>query len=336
MTVALARSATAALREGAGQVARAWRPLLASYAWNVALALPLALFVHDTVRASLGSSLAGDRMKSNWDSLWYASFSTQTQGVASTFRPSVSGAGAVLDALDTFLDGFRGLLNGGLESALWPVLVTYWLSWSFLSGGFVSLFVDPDSRVGFMTRAARMFPRVFAISVVGLLGYALVFGWLRGATDAYLAAQLRDVSDERVHFAWTLAQYAALWMIVLAINIAADYAKVFAARAAAGPWSPRILWDSLSRSARFLGRHAVPVTTLYLGTGLVGVVTMGLYLSIVPGALDSTAPAMVGTFLLGQVYVVSRIALRCLFYAGEACLVRRADPSVSASAVAVA
>ena len=43
--------------------------------------------------------------------------------MASTFRPSVSGAGAVLDALDTFLNGFDGLFHGGLEASLWPMLV---------------------------------------------------------------------------------------------------------------------------------------------------------------------------------------------------------------------
>ena len=59
---------------------------------------------------------------------------------------------------------------------------------------------------------------------------------------------------------------------------------------------------------------------LYLLTGLLGLFLMGLYLSIVPGALDSTSTAILGTFVIGQAYVLCRIAIRCLFYAGEAAL----------------
>jgi len=309
-----------ALGQGAREVARAWRYLLGAHAWNFALALCLAVLVQDAVRASLGSSLAGDRMKDSWDSLWYASFSTHTNGVVVTFRPSVSGAGAVLDALDTFLDGFGGLFNGGAEASLWPMLAVYWLSWSFLSGGFVSLFVAPDREVGFMSRAARLFPRFLTISLAGFAGYALILGWMRRGADAYVASRLRDVSDERVHFAWTLGEYVALWTLVMIVNVAVDYAKVFAARTADQPWSPRTMLAVLGRSSRFVGRHVLGVFALYLLTGLLGLFLMGLYLSIVPGALDSTSTAILGTFVIGQAYVLCRIAIRCLFYAGEAAL----------------
>jgi hypothetical protein len=327
----------AALGAGVRQVARGWRWLLAAHACNLALALSMAFLVQDAVRSSLGSSLAGDRMKAGWDSLWYASFSSQARGVAATFRPSVSGAGALLDALDTFFNGFEGLFNGGLEAYLWPVLVAYWFCWAFLSGGFVSMFVSPDRGAGFMTRAALLFPRFLTLSTVGLLGYVLIFGWIRTGADVYVSSRLRDVSDERIHFAWTLGEYFVLWTLVFVLSLALDYAKVFAARAADQPWSPRTMLGVFGRSGRFVGSHLVAVIALYLLTGGIGILLLGLDLAIVPGALDSTPPALVWMFLLGQASILCRITLRSLFYAGEACLAARlADPRLSVSGAGAA
>lgn len=306
----------AAFGNGARQVARAWRYVLLAYAVNLALTLGLAVFVQDALRSSLGSSLAGERMKANWDSFWYASFSAGAEGVAASFRPSVSGPGAVLDALEAQLDGFAAI-----DANFWPLLATYWAAWSFLSAGFVSWFVVPDRRVGFLARAAGLFGRFLPISLVGLCGYAAILGPIRSWADTLVASRLRQVSDERVHFAWTLGEYLFLWTLVVLVSLVIDYAKVFVARKTDASAAARVVALSFGAAVRFVARRLASVAFLHGLIGLVGLLLMVFYVAFVPGALDATAAAVFGTFLFGQVFVLSRMALRCLFYASEAALV---------------
>lgn len=305
-----------ALRTGVLHAARAWPYVLLAYAVNVTLSLILAVFVQDALRSSLGSSLAGERMRSNWDSFWYGSFSAQADGVAATFRPTVSGPGAVLDALDAMLDGFVGV-----DPNLWPVIVSYWIAWSFWSGGFVSLFVAPDRRVGFLARAAGLFRSFLPLSLIGLCGYAAILGPARSWGDSLVASVLVEVSDERVHFAWTLGQYALLWALVLLVSLLMDYAKVFVARDSSGVGVPRLLAGSLGTAARFIVARFPRVVVLHGLTGGVFLLMMAFYVAFAPGALDATTTALLATFLFGQAYVMSRMALRCVFYASEAALV---------------
>jgi hypothetical protein len=45
---------------------------------------------------------------------------------------------------------------------------------------------------------------------------------------------------------------------------------------------------------------------------------MLFYWLIVPGAGQASWVAITGVFLIGQLYILSRIWMRCLFYAGQA------------------
>jgi hypothetical protein len=311
------------------RVARLWRYLLLAQAWNFALALCLAVFVHDAIRSSLGSSLAGDRMAASFDPFWYGSFSTRAEGVAATFRPSVSGAGAVLDALDTFLDGFASVFHGGLEANLWPVLLLYLLSWTFLSGGFLSAFVSPDRDTSFFARAAGLFPPLLIVSFGGLCGYAVILGPIRARADAFVSARLRDVIDERVQFGWTLGEYAGLWASLLLLNLTLDYTKIFIARLPARGAALSAAFHAVGQAGRFVVGHPLSAISLYGLTGLLGLFGLAIYVAVVPGAGHGSATAILGTFLLGQASVAGRLALRCLFFAGEARLVAGFSPDPS-------
>jgi hypothetical protein len=310
-----------ALRGGVSRVARRWRYLLLAQAWNFVLALSLAVFVQDAIRSSLGPSLAGDSMKASFDPFWYGSFSTRAEGVASTFRPSVSGAGAVLDALDTFLDGFASVFHGGLEANLWPILLLYLLSWTFLSGGFLSTFVSSDHDTSFFGQAARLFPTLLVVSLAGLCGYAAILGPARAYADAFVSTRLRDVIDERVQFGWTLGEYAVLWTLLFLLNLTLDYTKVFVARAPEGRAALSAAFRGFGEAGRFVLAHPLSAISLYGLTGLLGLVGLSLYIWVVPGAGPASTTALLGTFLLGQASVAGRLALRCLFFAGEARLV---------------
>ena len=297
-------------------VRRSLRYVLLAYVLNLVLAVLLGAVVFDAVRTSLGSSLAGARMRAGWDARWYDSFSAQAQGVASTFRPGVAGPGGLFDGLDAFLDGFSSLLARGTGTGILLLAVVYALSWSFLRAAFLGTFAGRPEGAGFLARGLRWFPRLLPVTVLGLAFYAALLGPGRTALADGLAGALHDVSDERVRLLWTAASYGALWTGILLGNVVLDYAKVLLVlREDAGRVMPPL--RAVGHAAALVVRQPARTIGLYAVTGLLGLAGMALYAAVVPVASDATGLAVAGTFLLGQVLIVGRIAWRALFLAGE-------------------
>jgi hypothetical protein len=307
---------TATLSQAAAMTARALRPALIAYALNLALAVVLGAIVYDALQGSLGSSLAGERVRSGWDAQWYDGFSAQAQGTASTFRPSVSGPGAVLDALDGFVDGFASLLARGTGTGVLLAAVLYLLAWSFFTGAFVGTFARRPSTAGFLSRGARWFPRLLPLSFGGLVFYFVLLGPVRGGMERALDARLHDVIDERVRLLWVLGAHLGLWILVALGNLVLDYAKVLLVLRGDGLRRPRALF-ALGSALRLVAANPLPAIGLYAATALVGLAVLLAYLLLVPGSATGSAAAIAGTFLLGQLFVLSRVLVRCLFLAGE-------------------
>jgi hypothetical protein len=300
-------------------VRRAARYVLLAYGINLVLALLLGAVVFDAVRTSLGSSLAGSRMRLGWDARWYEGFSTQAQGVAATFRPGVAGPGGLFEGLDAFLDGFSSLLARGAGTGILLVAVVYLLSWSFLGAAFLGTFAQRPPAEGFLARGARWFPRLLPLTLLGFVFYAALLGPVRGALADRLEGALHEVSDERVRLLWTAAAYGALWTLILLGNLVLDYAKVSLVLRDDEGWVMRPL-RALGAAGRLVVTRPLATVGLYMVTGLLGLLAMAVYVAVVPIAGDASGLAVAGTFLLGQILVVGRIALRALFLAGEVAL----------------
>jgi hypothetical protein len=316
-----------ALARGFTLVRRSARHVLLAYALNLVLAALLGAVVFDAVRTSLGSSLAGARLRQGWDARWYDSYSVQAQGVAATFRPGVAGPGGLFDGLDAFFDGFAGLLARGTGSGILLVGVVYLLSWSFLGAAFLGTFAERPPGAGFLDRGARWLPRVLPITVLGLAFYAVMLGPARLAVAGRLEAALHDVVDERLRLSWTLAAYAVLWTLVALGNLVLDYAKVLVVlRDERGRVLPAL--RALGAALRFVAGRPAATLALYALTALLGLVGMAVYVALVPIAGDASGLAVASTFLLGQILVLGRVALRALFLAGEVAL---ASASIAAT-----
>jgi hypothetical protein len=300
-------------------VRRAARGVLLAYGLNLVLAVLLGAVVFDAVKTSLGTSLAGERMRAGWDARWYESFAVQSQGVAATFRPAVAGPGGVLEGLDAFLDGFRALIGRGPGSGLLAVSLVYLLSWSFFGAAFIGSFADRPPDAGFLARGARWFARLLPLTVLGLVAYGVLLGPVRGALADRLERALHDVVDERTRLLWTAAAYAALWLGVLLVNLTLDYAKVLLVlRGETGRAAAPL--RALGAAVRLIVRRPGATIGLYVVTGLIGLLALAAYVAVVPVARDASAVAIAGTFLLGQLLVLGRVALRALFLAGEVVL----------------
>src|SRR5262249_57212819 len=128
----------------------------------------------------------------------------------------------------------------------------------------------------------------------------------RARLDVVREAALHDEIDERVRFAWTLGEYLMLWAQVCLANVFLDYAKVFLVRS-----DDCSLLGAARRSIGLVMRHPAAVGGLYLLTGLLWVALLVLYAAVAPGAGQSSAAGIAGAFLLGQLYLIGRVAIRC-------------------------
>jgi hypothetical protein len=298
--------------DGIRRVNSAKRYIFVVYLINVLLALGLAISLGGAIKDSLGSSMAAERLRDGFDGFWYSNFSAQARDLAATFDPSVVGIGAIFNSLDAFLQG--NVLD--LETSIVAIGIFYLLLWSFFSAAFISIYIHRDDTSGphsFFNQGAHFFWRFLQLAIMAGIIYYLLFHFVMPWLTDRVTDLTRQMVDERVVFSYVLIKYLILWSLVLGVNIIFDYSKIITV------WQDRsfvltIPWQAL----RFIGSHLVSTTGLYLCLGVVGIVLMLFYWLIVPGAGQASWVAITGVFLIGQLYILSRIWMRCLFYAGQA------------------
>ncbi len=301
----------ACFMDGLRRVNSAKRYIFLVYLMNVLLALGLAVSLGGSIKDSLGSSMAAERLRDGFDGFWYSNYSAQARDLAATFDPSVVGIGAIFNSLDSFLQG--NLLD--LEFSIVSVGIFYLLLWSFFSAAFISIYIHRDDASGshaFFQHGAQYFWRFLQLALMAGVIYYLLFHYFMPWLSNQVTDLTRQIVDERVVFSYVLTKYLILWLLVLGVNLIFDYSKIITV------WQDRkfvltIPWQA----ARFIGNHLASTTGLYLCLGLAGIVLMLFYWLIVPGAGQVSWVAITGIFLLGQLYILSRIWMRCLFYAGQ-------------------
>jgi hypothetical protein len=126
-------------------------------------------------------------------------------------------------------------------------------------------------------------------------------------------ALTHDLTVERTALLYRVLFYLAFALPLLAANVLFDYAKIRMVvedrRSAIG---------AMTGAARFIVRQPSAVAGLYLLNALVFVVVIALYGLVVPGAAGG-ATAWIA-LIIGQLYIVLRIAVRLLFAASQTAL----------------
>lgn len=305
-------SIASAIRDGIRRINANLRYLFIAFVASLGLSAVLALAISDSIEASLGNSLAGDRMLESFDELWYRSFSATSEGLVSTFEPGVVGIGAVAKSLDAFLTGSFTREN----SSILKVAAIYWLLWVFFSAGFIARFAaEGNDRPGFWASSARFFFRFFILAVMAavlyILAYRLVLGGLSNLVDEWT----RETIDERWHFFLTVLKYTIFWLIVWFVNMVFDYSKILTV-VHNRKFVPVVPLEALIFAVkRFFRTYG-----LYLSVGLIWIGFMLVYWILVPGAGQSSWLGIAVAFLLGQLYILSRIWTRGLFWASQTAL----------------
>jgi hypothetical protein len=304
-------TAWSAYREGARRVARA--PVVVFGVWltSVVMALPLALVLREMIAAHLGDSLAAAAALRgvNWD--WWQEFSAQATGIGTTFTPSILGFAAVLRNVSDLLD------NRSLATVIAGALTAWLVVWSFLSGGVLDRLARNRTvgASGFFAAAGTHVFRFVRLGVVAWLLYYLLFAYVHEwlFTDLWRAAT-RDLTVERTAAQLRLGLYAVFVLLLAAVNLVLDYARIRIVvedrRSALG---------AIAAGWRFVARRPGRTAGLYLLNSLGFVVLVAVYGFVAPAARHAGA-AEWAALLLGQAYIVGRLWVKLLFYASQVAL----------------
>lgn len=297
-----------AISSGFANVIQLKRYIFLVYGLNLLISLVLGITLAVTLSQSIGHSLAGENLRNGFDELWYPGFSAQAQGLSGTFHPSVVGIGAVFNGLENMLDG--SFLQKNWEVA--GVGFLYLLLWTFLSAGFISLYATLKDKPSFFQRGAEFFPRFLILgAMAGVIYFLLLYfvmDWLTKAVDELT----RETIDERIHFFYVTLKYLVIWGFIWTVNLVFDYSKILIVvkdhkNALSAPLiAIRLVFSNLGK-----------IYGLYLSIGVVWIVMMLFYWLVAPGAGQSGWITIFGAFVVGQIYLLARIATRCLFYAGQ-------------------
>ncbi len=316
-------SALRSLLDGAWMVLRAPALLAGVALLTLMTALPFGLVLGSRLQTALAHQPPIWRDAGEIDPEWWREFRHHARGIEATFTPTVIGFAAPLDNLSALLDR---------TPRPWVMVapaVLYGLVWVFLWGGVLERFARGRGLPprAFWAAGRRHAPRIAVISLAaGAASLALfltVHPVLFGPVYDALAA---GASHERSAFLWRLALYCVFGGLLAAVSLVADYSRI---GVVTGAGTAR---EAFGIGGRFTRRHAAPVALLYVLTGMLFVALLVLY-----GATEAWGGARVGGWravLIGQGFILGRLAIRLTGAAAEVRLYQRLNGTAPQASIA--
>jgi hypothetical protein len=300
-----------ALLDGIRRVNRAPAILCGVWLLTLGLSVPLGLAMRGLIANHLGSSLAADTAASGVNYDWMQEFDNQATGLGATLKPTVIGAGAVLDNLSSFIDNaHRPIVIVGAAGA-------YLVLWLFVAGGIIDRYARerPTRAHGFFAASGVFFLRFLRLAVVMWIVYGFLFGYVHPwLFDDFYPRITREVNVERTAFFMRVALYALFGAVLAASNLIFDYAKVRAVVE-----DRRSMLGSIGAAVRFAGAHGGAAASLYVADFILFLVVVALYAAVAPGA-GGAGLSMWLAFAVGQLYVIARLWVKLVFWASEVAL----------------
>lgn len=299
-----------AWRDGIRRVASA--PLVVVVVWcaTTLVSVPLTVVVRADIARSFGASLASTAAARGMISEWMQDVGAGATGLTATLRPTIVGFAAVLDNLSTYLDRARP------PAAIAGAVAIYAVVWAFLTGGVIERYAHGRARSvrGFLAACGRYFFRFLRLTIVTALVFAALVGVHRVLFDTVYPRVVNGLAAERTAFFVRVAFYLVFLLVLAAVNIVTDFAKVRAVVE-----DRRSMLVAIAASWRFVARHRASAVCVYLLDAAAFVLTLSAYLVAAPAA--GGAGVMVwAAFLIGQAYIAGRLCVRLLFVASEIAL----------------
>jgi hypothetical protein len=298
-------------RDGSRRVLAAPAVIAGVWAATLASAVPAALALRGAIDAHLGASLAGGGAARAVNYDWWQEFVSQADGIGRTFTPSILGFAAPLRNLSDMADG------APMPSALAATVGVYLLLQIFMTGGIVDRLARGagGGPVGFFAACGASFSPLLRLAAVAVCLYSIIFGYIHGwLLSAVYSRLILNVTVERRAFAIRLVLTAVFLLILVAVNLTLDFAKIRLViedrRSALG---------AVAAAARFVGRHPKAAIGLYALNAVVFVAILAVYAAIAPGASVS-GWTLAGAFVVLQLFILARVWARLVFVASETSL----------------
>lgn len=300
-----------AFREGLRRVNGAPAVVLGMFATTLFVALPLSIALAGMIEAHLGHSLAARTAAAGVDYDWWQEFSAQASGLGTTFVPTITGFGAVLENLSALVD------DAPLATTIAGATVAWLVVWSFLSGGVIDRLARArrTRSSAFFAACGVHFWRFLRLGAIAWLVYATLFGYVHAWIFTGGVERLtRDVTVERTGFLIRLGGYAVFGTLLVLASIVFDYARIRIVvedrRSAIG---------ALLAGARFVWRNAGAVAGVYVLNALAFLVLILAYSLVAPGAPRGTLSTL-AVLAIGEAYILARHYLKLVFYASQTAL----------------
>lgn len=294
-----------AWREGWRRVAGAPWIVIGAWMATLMIALPLAHLLGRQIAAQLGRSLAASQEGIDFD--WWNEFLAQSGGLGQTFVPAILGFAGVLQNISSITDAVP------VASAVAPFVAMSVFVSMFFAGGMLDRLARNRAigASGFFAACGVYFVRFLRLSVIAGIVYAVLFTSVHPLLFDRLYPRLtHDVTVERTAFLYRLVLYLAFGVVLVAVNVVVDYAKIRMVvedrRSAIG---------GLAAAWRFVRRQPGAAAGLYLLNTAVFLILLAIYAAVASGG----APTWT-TLLFGQLYIVARIVVRTQFAASQIAL----------------
>ncbi len=302
--------------KGLRQAASVPRVLFLLWLVNLLFAVPVSLMIRGALADSFGSSLVAHNMREGFDRGWYAEFESTAGDLERTFRPTVSGPGAVLDNLEAWW-------SGDIVAETYPGIVAlglgYVVLWAFLLGGVLDHLARPRRPLAldrFFAAGGRYLPRFLGLALISGGAYYLIYQ-LGRRLYRWIEIASRDLTVEKTVFVRLLLASALIVVLLSVVRMIFDYAKI-ATVLDDRRGVLRIAWQAL----RFVFRNPLATGGVAFGFGVLGALLFALYLWLAPGAGQSTLLGVALAFLISQLYLVGRLAVRLGLLGGQISLYR--------------
>ena len=299
-----------ALDDGWRRVLRAPSLIVGTWLATLAIALPLALVLHDQIAAHLGASAMGESVAAGVNPDWWGEFLAQASGLGQTFVPAIMGFAAVLQNLAQVAD------TQTPHPTLVIVVAVHLLASTFLLGGTLDRLARDRAigPAGFFSACGGCWFRLLRLGAMAAAAYWVIFARLHPLLfDRLYESLTRDVTVERTAFAYRVALYAVLAALLLLVNVVVDYAKI-----------RLIVEDRLSAvgavaaALRFIRRQPGAALGLYALNTAVFLVILAIY--ALTARTGAGGMAAVVALALGQFYIVLRVIARLTFAASQIAL----------------
>lgn len=303
-----------AIRNGLRRVGAS--PKLVVWLWliNFIVAIPLTMVMSDQIESAIGASLAQEKLRAGFDIEWYEEFAYAANDLGKTFSPAVIGSGPFLNNLEAWLDGslfggYTGIVGLGLG---------YMVLWAFLLGGILERYAhgqDGFTAERFFSASGRCFPRFVLLMILSGVFYFVVLALISPSLFAVITQVTRDTTVERTEFFLTAGVYAIVALLLVTVNMAFDYAKIFTVLR-----DQRNMLVAAAEGFRFIFAHPAKTIGLYLILGMAALAFLGFYAWIAPGANQASALGIIAAFLVGQIFLVIKLITRLTFFGGQMAL----------------